>query len=148
MNAKQISKLLRMKCKDSFLGVFARDRLPTTLPPRRPLLLVCNTDPHDMPGRHWIAMYVSTGISEYFDSYGEPPLPIFERFLNKFGNRWIANEKKLQGILSSYCGHYCVFYALFKQLGYDLRSITNCFIVQDSGVNDFLVHRFVCNMIE
>ena len=36
-----------------FDGVFSSDRLPT-----KPRLLVCNTDPSDMPGEHRIAIYV------------------------------------------------------------------------------------------
>jgi len=34
-------------------GVFSVDTLPSM-----PRLLVCNTDPSYMPGRHWICIYV------------------------------------------------------------------------------------------
>ena len=48
-------------------GVFSSDRLPT-----KPRLLVCNTDPSDESGEHWIAIYVDDDghYAEYFDSLG------------------------------------------------------------------------------
>src|SRR5277367_2607312 len=126
MNSKNISDILKVRCKDMFLGVFPRDRLPLTLPPRRPLLLICNTDPHSRPGEHWIALYVSSTTGEYFDSFGQSPLLIFKRFLDKFCPKWIMIDKKLQSILSSFCAHYCIFYSLFKYLGYDMKCIMDC----------------------
>ena len=36
---------------------------------------ICNTDPSDIPGQHWIAIALSkAGVGEYFDSVGLPPL--------------------------------------------------------------------------
>ena len=48
-------------------GVFPSDKT-------YPAGLISNTDPRDLPGTHWVAMYfTSPGISEFFDSYGFPP---------------------------------------------------------------------------
>ena len=71
MNGFQVETLIRRFCRDKFQGVYSCD----TLPPK-PELLVCNTDPHDKPGTHWIAIYVDkNGRGEYFDSFGmEPPV--------------------------------------------------------------------------
>lgn len=53
-------------------GVFPRDKLPIVN--KYPSGLIANTDPHDQPGTHWIAMYfISPWESEFFDSYGSPP---------------------------------------------------------------------------
>ena len=53
-------------------GVFPRDKL--TIVNKYPSGLIANTDPHDQPGTHWIAMYfISPWESEFFDSYGFPP---------------------------------------------------------------------------
>ena len=136
MNTKDLLKLLTDRCKGVFVGIFACDRLPVRLPHKRPLLIVCNTDPHYKPGEHWIAMYFgSNGIGEYFHSYGLHPALVFEKYLNYNFCSFIRNEKTLQSVLSRFCGHYCVFFCLFKMLNYDVNSITNCF-TDDTALND------------
>src|SRR6476469_3047014 len=148
MNTRQIEAALRKRCKHAFMGVYARDRIPTQLPHRRPLFMVVNTDPHHRPGEHWIVLYFAAdGWGEFFDSYGQRPDQYFSRYLDKFSSKWIFNSKKLQSILSRFCGHYCIFYALFKCLGYSMKDITNCFLLDDTGLNDALVHKFVCETI-
>ena len=53
-------------------GVFPSDKLPIIK--TYPAALIANTDPHDQPGTHWIAMYFESPYeSEFFDSYGFPP---------------------------------------------------------------------------
>ena len=82
MNTSEINTLLRKECGKKFIGVYARDNLPTQLPPRRPLLLVVNTDRSNRKGQHWVCMCIEkTGqYSEYFDSIGMAPLTEFEMF--------------------------------------------------------------------
>ena len=65
MNTNEIDRFLRRRLRD-FDGVFSVDNLPES-----PHLLVCNTDPSDRPGRHWIAIYVDNeGRGDFFDSFG------------------------------------------------------------------------------
>lgn len=144
MDSKKLINLLKFRCKDMLLGIFPCDRIPTRIPTRRPLLLVCNTDPHTRPGEHWVVIYIGNDASgEYFDSFGQPPLPIFERFLSKFCSKWTYNSKQIQSVTSQVCGHYCAFYCLYKKLDYSLNDIINCFS-HDTALNDLLVHKFVC----
>lgn len=143
MDARKIENLLRKRCGRIFLGVFAIDRLPQRLPPRRPLLLVCNTDPHDEPGEHWITLFIDNH-GEYFDSFGREPPHIFKSYLDKYCTDWIRNDRPLQSVLSSFCGHYCVFYCLYKCLNFDILTIVNIFS-NDTALNDYIVHRFVCD---
>jgi hypothetical protein len=54
-----------------FMGVFASDELP-----RNPVgsALICNYDPSDRPGSHWVAMdFRGRGRADYFDSFGKAP---------------------------------------------------------------------------
>ena len=146
MNTLQIDKILKDKCKDHFLGVFAKDTLPTTLPQQRPLLLVCNTDVKSRPGTHWIAMFIDK-TAEYFDSFGEKPDQEFEQFMNRHCTSWTFNSRQLQSLVSYYCGQYCIFYCLYKCIGYDMIKIINSF-TNDTGVNDWFVHKFVCRLIK
>ena len=145
MDSRKIISLLSKRCGNVFLGVFPIDRLPATLPPRRPVLLVCNTAQHDQPGDHWIVLYIDIR-GEYFDSFGRAPEPIFRLYLDKYCNSYIFNDKVLQSVLSAFCGHYAVFYSLMKTLNYSLRDITNAFDT-DTTMNDFLVHKFVCDAL-
>ena len=144
MNTRELFHHLAKRCQGLLLGIFPADGLPQRLPTKRPLLLVCNTDPHHRPGEHWIAMFLGDdGSGEYFDSFGRPPLPIFRKFLDRNCSSWTFNKEQLQSILSRFCGHYCVFYCLFKRLRYSMNSIINCFS-NDTMLNDTIVHNFVC----
>ena len=140
MNTDQIDRILKRSCKQQFQGVFSVDTLPT-----RPRLLVCNTDPSTQPGTHWIAVYVDqdTGRGEYFDSFGRRPEGVFEDYMNKHCTVWTCNTKQLQSIISSFRGFYCCVYCICRSRGLDLNKIVSM-LTKDTGYNDFLVHRFIC----
>ena len=48
MNAVQIENILRRKCGEKFLGVFAADEIPRNI--RKPAILVTNTHSKEFPG--------------------------------------------------------------------------------------------------
>ncbi len=141
MNTREIDRFLRTDgaCCGIFQGVYSIDTLP-----KKPRLLVCNTDPSYKPGEHWIAIFVdSKRRGEYFDSFGRKPCDIFERYLNKHCISWTYGTRQLQSVTSDYCGFYCCFYCAFRCRGFNLSRIVNLF-VQDTGLNDSIVYRFVC----
>jgi hypothetical protein len=140
MNTARIEYLLDNQ--PGFQGVYSSDVLPRT-----PRLLVCNTDPAWKPGEHWIAIYVDrNGCGEYFDSFGRPPNRHFERYMNLKCSRWTFNRKQLQSRISSFCGYYCCLFVILRSRGIDMIKISGMFTI-DTGYNDWLVHRFVCNKI-
>ena len=146
MNGLRIESLLRKdaKCGPMFIGVFACDRLPTRLNISGPLLMVCNTDPHDKPGQHWIVLYIEdSSYGEYFDSFGRPPDAPFRIFLNKHCAHWIFSERQLQSAISRFCGHYCIFYCLHRARNKNVNAIANL-LTSDTGLNDYMVHNYVC----
>ena len=117
MNTDQIDYALHARCRGQFIGVFPADRLPARLPTRRPLLMVCNTDPHYRRGTHWIAIYLgSNSRGEYYDSFGQAPPPVFERYMNKLCTSWIINDRQPQSAACPFCGQYCISYRLFRSL--------------------------------
>jgi hypothetical protein len=137
MNTTRIESLLVNQ--PGFQGVYSSDTLPTT-----PRLLVCNTDPKWKPGKHWIAIYVDkNGCGEYFDSFGVPPNKHFEGYLDLKCSRWTFNRKQLQSRISSFCGYYCCLFVILRCKGFDMTKIVGMF-TNDTGYNDWLVHRFVC----
>ncbi len=83
---------------------------------------------------------------EYFDSFGRPPDRLFRLYMNKYCTKWRRNERQIQSVLTRFCGHYCIFYSLYKCLDYDIKTITDSF-TNDTALNDWIVHRFVCDSI-
>ncbi len=57
---------------------------------------------------------------------------------------FIVTAKPIQSVLSAYCGHCTVYYCLIKTLNYCMSDIDNAFII-DITLNDYLIHRFVCD---
>ena len=146
MNSSRIESILLKdpKCAQMFIGVFACDRLPTWINRVGPVLLVCNTDPHNKPGKHWVVLYVEDSFyGEYFDSFGRPPDPPFRDFLNRHCKRWIFNDRHLQSVVSHFCGHYCIFYCIHRSRHKNVNAITNL-LTLDTGLNDYLIHNYVC----
>jgi hypothetical protein len=145
MNTREIERFINRDrvCRTSFQGVFSRDTLPS-----KPRLLICNTDPSDKPGQHWIAIYVDKNLrGEFFDSFGRHPDAHFERYMNEHCCSWTYNKRQLQSLISSFCGYYCCFYCMFRCRGMNINGIINYF-TRDTGFNDCIVHSFVCNKID
>jgi hypothetical protein len=144
MDSTVIHKVLRKNCA-IYRGIFACDELPEIMV--RPFVIVVNTDPASKPGRHWICIcFDEEGHGEYFDSFGLPPKTIFERYMDKYCISWTFNKKQMQSLVSRFCGHYCIWYCMMKFRKVTLNELCNV-MCSDTGLNDFLVHRFACNMI-
>ena len=115
MISTTVDQVLRKdpETKKTFLGVFARDKLPEKV--SFPSCLVFDTDNQNEPGEHWLALhYNNNGFCNFFDSYGQHPSAYkMVSYLNNTSKKWSYNMKTLQG-LSTYCGFYCLFYLLFK----------------------------------
>lgn len=94
-----------------FAGCYPIDRMP--LQRKAPVSFVVNSDPHDMPGTHWVCVYVDTRLAVFFDSYGKPA-SFYSNQLAEYLARetrskslWI-NRVQLQSNYSDLCGQYCM----------------------------------------
>ena len=144
MDSTVIDKVLRKNCA-IYRGVFACDELPVI--DVRPTVIVVNTDPASRPGQHWICVYFDEdGYGEFFDSFGLQPKRVFDRYMDKYCIAWTFNKKQLQSLVSRFCGHYCIWYCMMKFRKVALTVLVNA-MSNDTGLNDFLVHRFACKMI-
>ena len=144
MNTQQIEALLNRDpySKDIFKKVCARDQIEK---PTFPSAYVINSDPSNKPGEHWIAVYFDKkGRGEYFDSYGLPPHVLqLDSYMNCYSSTdWIYNKKPLQALFSSVCGHYCVYFILFRCRGKSLHRIVHNFS-SNLTENDRCVTRFI-----
>ena len=147
MNSRQLEKILMSDplTRSSFLGVYPSDLLPKT-DLTYPCSLVANTDPHYLPGAHWVSFYFSpSGKGEFFDSYGKPPgyySHEFEDFITRNSlKNWTYNNTGLQGALSNVCGEYAALFIINRNKGMSLTGIVNMFS-SNTTHNDRMVWRF------
>ena len=145
MDSTIINTVLKRNCP-IYGGIYASNNLPDISTARRPLVIVVNTDPSNRPGRHWICMYFNEGRCEYFDSFGLRPTRSFERYMYDNCISWTFNRNQIQSIISRFCGHYCVWYCIMKSRDVTLNELLSA-MSNDTGLNDYLVHRFVCKLI-
>ena len=127
MNTRDINKYLNKYIE--FFGTYPKDILPKAL--ARSGGVVINTDTSKGPGEHWVAVYLSSsGIAEYFDSFGQPPMhkEIIEFLDNISPKGWYYNPVTFQSLYTNTCGMYCVYYLANRFNGgdYDVfRAIFN-----------------------
>ena len=127
-----------------FAGVFACDRLPWPPVRDRPQGYIVNTDPHDRPGRHWLAVWTEPEEEcELMDSYalpletyGSEPL---ERWLSHHWSVLKTNRQSLQTVTSWTCGHYALMYLCQKSRGRSLSNFLSDFSPHDYVQNDHRV---------
>ena len=92
-----------------FLGVFPSNKLPREN--LRPCSFIANTKPSTHEGEHWIGIFINKeGLGDYFCSYGQPPLLLFAKYMDKRCEDWNYSTKQLQQPLSQTCGQYALFF--------------------------------------
>ena len=119
MWADEVKKLVDY-CPD-FKGVFSLDTLP---PIESNMSFIFNTDVANLPGTHWVAVYVKHGSVYFFDSYGRTIKNFginFQRHIKNFAKDYEINidSRLLQSPFSDSCGYWCVFYIFCKTCDID-----------------------------
>ena len=135
MNTRQIEAILKhdSQTKNVFRGVFAMDQLPKMVKG----MYVINTDNHNEPGEHWVAVYCHDYV-EYFDSYGLLPQDV--RLFEFLGKDFVYNNVALQLPMSNACGFYCIYYLIHRARRISQFNIVN---ILKRGGGDFIVKNFV-----
>ncbi len=128
--------------KQSILGVFAADRLPTELL-RTPFGFIANTDIHAKPGRHWCAFFSNIrGHIDFFDTYGRTPnqnSQYFKEWLKSNGITIRTNHIQIQSDGSTLCGLYCVLFLHQRLIGCTYQDFLNVFDMSAVESNDKFV---------
>lgn len=149
MNSEQLSRALnflnKQKNRKFAVGVYAADLIPKTF--TRPAAFIVNTDDYGQPGTHWIAVFIPhKGRIEFFDSYGLPPyIENHILFLRK--RSWTHNDREIQSLTSTVCGHYCLLYLAARMNGISMQTFKKSF-TKDLDFNDQLAQRCVRNMFK
>ena len=157
MNGEEIDTILKKAIGPKYVGVFASDEIQPMLSDycnrEYPFCFIANTHSSSEPGEHWVAFYViDNDTLEFFDSYGQHPHVYFPHL--HFVSQSIYpltlhyNNKKLQKLNSSVCGHYCLYYLYLRVLMHkSLISIVNSLSAlhnphPDQSVKSFFIRVF------
>lgn len=91
-----------------FIGVYALDKLPLHIKPISRLIV--NTDTHNLPGKHWIALsYEKHGIVYAFDPLGVYYPNLLIQYLHRLPHRRIIyNRTMYQRPWRKTCGQHCL----------------------------------------
>ena len=134
-----------------FVGVFALDQLPRRKL-RAPFCLVLNVQRSNLPGLHWIAVWVDGDGSdtvprrgEIFDPLGMPP-PMY-------AYKWLAEEQGVRGKVtrsyrmaqhprSSVCGHFALYYCAFRLRCQSMSGFFAAYLGSDLAQNYASVKEF------
>lgn len=145
MDTEDIQWLLDKLTKDTHTKFFviseneARGRIQKIA---KPLLVISNTEPSWLSGKHWVAFcFPENDLPEFFDSYGHPPIfytPDFVSFLklNSSTGGYVFNQWQLQSFNSNVCGLYCILYALSKYKNLSFVNFLNQFSPFEVKEND------------
>lgn len=129
MNSKQLYFALSKNkiTKSKFDGIYSKDTLLDI--EARPELIICNTDPSDKPGQHWVLFFFDKkGNVEFFDSLGKPLKHYgkeFVFFAKMYSKKIKKSVKRTQPKGTALCGIYCLYYAYFRCKGYSKTHILN-----------------------
>lgn len=102
--------------------------------------VILNTDPHNKPGKHWVAIYIDNHSKtlDYFDSLGEQPNKYIKDFIKMFKskNYNIVINKKEHQKGGSNCGAYACYFILKRLNGFSFDDINND-IITDKMMTDY-----------
>ena len=124
----------------AFRGVYPMDQLPHVVEP--PAFIIVNTDVHNLPGKHWMVLFVDEDLSgEVFDSLAFPLCNAVIRFMNKHTRQWTFNRLAYQHPFSPSCGVFVLYYVT-QRLYYDsLNHFCNT-LSTDISVNERMMQNF------
>ena len=97
---------------DAFQGVFSISNLPHAIN-AYPFFMIVNTQSHNLPGEHWITVFIgSNRRGEIFDSLALPLSNRLVKWMNAFCVSFTKNSLAYQHPLSARCGVYALYFVL------------------------------------
>lgn len=130
--------------KPFFFGTVPCDQLPSKPCKDKPRGYIVNTDPAELPGRHWIALWTEGNMCEVMDSYALP-LDVYQTtaplqaWLKTHWKDVIRNGQSLQSLFSQSCGDYALMYLKAKARQQSMQAFVNQFSKHNYVGNDHLV---------
>ena len=95
MNTKQLWNALCLNpvTNQYFNGIYPADTLKEIR--EKPDLIICNTDPSNKPGEHWVLFFFSDNSVDFFDSLGRDIKSYGSIFLDFIANFVTNYEQSL-----------------------------------------------------
>lgn len=147
MNTKQIWQALSSNpiTEPFFDGVFPSDTVRNIK--KKPELIICNTDPSNKPGSHWLLFFFHNDTVDFYDSLGKDLNNYSKDFINliqKFANDYQLSSVRTQPINSSLCGYYCLYFAYKRCKGNNMNTIISSMKSSSHVVNFVNKHFSFC----
>jgi hypothetical protein len=106
--------------------VFAADTLPERVR-QFPSAFVCNTDPIDEKGTHWVAYWFRNSHEcEFYDSFGRRPEDYDDRlrdFVDRNALLCLYNNVQVQPDSTTTCGLHVLFYLYCRAKGIPMTEV-------------------------
>ena len=141
----KINKIL--SCTSQFVGCFAENELAKLTLTSFPCSLIVNLDHENLPGSHWIALFITKQSIEIWDTLGFRILnwPRIPCTLLKFLHRQLLSRRvvisnRIQSSQSILCGFYCIFFIICRPY-LSFRELSATFSSKFS-LNDKLLLKF------
>ena len=137
MNTKQLWNALTHNPITNFYfdGIFSSESSAFV---KEPELIICNTDPSNKAGEHWVLFFVRGKSVDFYDSLGRDINyygSLFLDFIKNFAHDYKQCLRRTQPIDSNLCGHYCLYYALAKCNGHPMETITDSMVSSDHVID-------------
>ena len=112
-----IHKYADAPTRSAFAGVYSIDKLPFAVP-HYPFFIIVNTQAHNLPGAHWITIFIDKNHrGEIFDSLALPPQQIVMRWIHQFARSVTRNRLMFQHPLSDTCGAFALYFVFHRLKG-------------------------------
>ena len=94
----------------TFIGVFPLDRLPPLSSIASYSSFIVNTQPANLPGMHWLAVFASPSLTYVFDPLGAYNYPhhLVDYLHRDSKRRVVYNTRVIQNPQTSLCGQHCL----------------------------------------
>lgn len=100
--------------------------------------IIFNTDPHNLPGKHWLSVFIDNKNKtvDYFDSLGKLPNKNISSFLKHFKKYKFTFNKKPHQKGGSNCGVYSCYFIIQRLEGKTFEEITQK-LIPDKLMTDY-----------
>lgn len=103
-------------------------------------MIIANTDPSWLPGKHWVTMVISENrTGYYYDTAGQHPSTYegFEEFMeSNCDGEWYFNDAMIQHPGTPACGHHAVLFCKCVMQGVHPQSVVDMYS-DNLIVNDY-----------
>ena len=103
MNTEELHRL-GVNLVKNFVGVFPIDRLPPLSQLPNESGFIVNTHTHNLPGEHWLAVWIGASKIYVFDPMGLYYPPLLSSYLHRSCKSVVYSKELIQQVNTKICG--------------------------------------------